>query len=396
VTSRLSTIELLEKLTAFDTTSHKSNLAIIHFIRDYLASFQVSSELIGDASGTKANLLATIGPADAPGIVLSGHTDVVPALEPDWTAPPFQLDERDGRLYGRGTADMKGFIAAVLAQVPDFLTAGLKHPVHFSFSHDEEVGCLGVRSLLPRLADLPARPKLCIVGEPTMMRVVTGHKGKITCETHVRGHACHSSQAPLGVNAIEYAAEVIAFIRAEARRVRCDGPFDPGYGIPHTTMNVGPITGGTVTNVVAADCRFAWEIRHLPDQDPLQLMQRISDYASHELEPQMRAIAPDTSIATSVTNSYPGLDMETQQAAVSFLWSLVGGTLAGKVDFGTEGGFFHKVAGIPSLICGPGDIGVAHKSNEYVEVAQLARADDFLDHLTDRLSQKGALEMLGA
>lgn len=389
-----STIDLLKALVGFDTTSHKSNLPLIQFIRDYLSSFQISSEVIRDESGTKANLLATIGPAEVPGVVLSGHTDVVPALEDDWTTPPFELNERDGMLYGRGCADMKGFVAAVLARVPEFIAADLRQPVHLAFSYDEELGCLGVRSLLPRLMNMPARPRLIIVGEPTMMRVVTGHKGKVTCETHVYGQACHSAQAPLGVNAVEYAAEFIAYIRSEAGRICCQGPFDPGYVIPHTTLNVGPITGGTMTNVVASHCRFAWEIRHLPDQDAEALVQRISDYARSRLEPQMQSVAPATRIETAITNSYPGLDMDAHEAAISFLWSLVGGTVKNKVDFGTEGGFFRKVAGIPTLVCGPGDIAVAHRSNEYVELSQLASADTFLDGLTKRLSQHGALDGL--
>lgn len=388
------TIDLLKDLVGFDTTSSKSNLRIIHFIRDYLASFRIPSELIEDESGTKANLLATIGPAEVPGVVLSGHTDVVPALEGDWTTPPFSLNERDGRLYGRGCADMKGFVAAVLAQVPEFIAADLRHPVHFSFSYDEELGCLGVRRLLPRLMNMPARPALCIVGEPTMMRVVMGHKGKIMCETHVHGHACHSAQAPLGVNAVEYAAELIAYIRSEAHRIRCEGPFDRGYVIPHTTLNVGPIAGGTVTNVVAHHCRFEWEIRHLPDQDPGALVERISDYARRELEPRMRSIALETAIETSVSNSYPGLDMDEQEHVVSYLQALLDGASRGKVDFGTEGGFFQKVAGIPTLVCGPGDIAVAHKSNEYVELSQLEQANTFLDRLTARLSCQGALDLL--
>lgn len=289
---------------------------------------------------------------------------------------------------------MKGFVAAVLAQVPEFIAAGLRHPVHFSFSYDEELGCLGVRSVLPRLMSLPARPRLCVVGEPTMMRVVTGHKGKVTCETHVHGHACHSAQAPLGVNAVEYAAEVISHIRSEARRIRCEGPFDPGYAIPHTTLNVGAIAGGTVTNVVANHCRFAWEIRHLPNHDPAALVERISDYARRALVPQMQSVAPATTIETSISNRYPGLDMDEHDETVSFLRSLGGGLSKSKVDFGTEGGFFHEVAGIPTLICGPGDIAVAHRSNEYVEVSQLAITGSFLDRLTERLAQRGALETL--
>ena len=383
----LSTVELLARLVSFDTTSARSNLDLIHFIRDYLDGFGIPSQLIADDSGAKANLLATIGPADVPGVVLSGHTDVVPAIEEGWTSPPFELHERDGKLFGRGTADMKGFIAAVLAQVPALLSAGLKNPVHFAFSYDEEVGCLGVRKLLPRLAELPAKPWLCIVGEPTMMRTVIGHKGKVACETRVRGHACHSAQAPLGVNAIEYAAELITFIRSEAKRIRCDGPFDEAYVIPHTTLNVGPMSGGHATNIVADSCTFSWEIRHLPDQDPQVLIDRIRAYAAERLEPQMTAIAPETGFAINETNAYPGLDMNANDKAVSFLSQLTGQNSIGKVDFGTEGGFFQKSAGIPALVCGPGDIADAHKRDEFVALDQLKAADAFLAKLTERLAK---------
>jgi acetylornithine deacetylase len=386
-----TTIALLEKLVSFDTTSSKSNLALIDFVREYLASFQVSSELLHNDDGTKANLVATIGPADVAGILLSGHTDVVPALEHDWLSSPFTLTERGGQLFGRGTADMKGFIAAVLAAVPGLVAADLRHPVHLAFSYDEELGCLGVRKLLPAIMALPSRPRLCVIGEPTMMRIVTGHKGKVSCETHIRGHACHSAQAPLGVNAIEYAAEVISFIRSEAQRIRCDGPFSPGYVIPYTTMNVGPITGGIATNVVADSCRFSWEIRHLPDQDPAPIVQRISEYTKCELEPQMHLVAAHTSIETQIRNSYPGLDMDRDQETIALLFSLGGNTSKAKVDFGTEGGFFHTVAGIPTLVFGPGDIAVAHKSNEHIDIAQLDLADQFLHRLTDRLCRSEAL-----
>lgn len=383
----LTTVELLRRLVSFDTTSFRSNLELIGFIRDYLDGFGIASLLVSDDTGAKANLFATIGPADAPGVVLSGHTDVVPALEEGWTSPPFELHERDGKLFGRGAADMKGFIAAVLAQAPALVAAPLRSPVHLAFSYDEEVGCLGVRKLLPLLAALPVRPRLCIVGEPTMMRTVIGHKGKVACETRVRGHACHSAQAPLGVNAIEYAAELISFIRAEARRIRCDGPFDEAYVIPHTTLNVGPMSGGHATNIVAESCLFSWEIRHLPDQDPSILIDRIKAFAADTLEPQMTAIAPEAGFAISETNAYPGLDMEADDRAVSFLSSLTGQNAIGKVDFGTEGGFFQKSASIPALVCGPGDIADAHKRNEFVAIDQIKAADDFLGRLTARLTQ---------
>lgn len=382
-----STVELLDKLISFDTTSFRSNLDLIYFIRDYLAGFGLTSQLISDDTGAKANLLATIGPVDKAGVILSGHTDVVPALEDNWTSPPFTMQERGGKLYGRGSADMKGFIAAVMAQVPAFLAAGLRHPVHLAFSYDEEVGCLGVRKLLPKVAELPVRPWLCIIGEPTMMEVVIGHKGKVSCETHVRGCACHSAQAPLGVNAIEYAADLIGFIKSEAQRIRSEGPFDAAYVIPHTTLNVGPISGGKATNIVADSCVFNWEIRHLPDQDPEPLVARIRAFAKTKLEPLMHAVAPETGFDIALTNAYPGLDMEASDAAVSFLSALTGKNSVGKVDFGTEGGFFQKAGGIPALVCGPGDIADAHKRDEFVDCSQLDAADVFLGRLTRRLSE---------
>jgi acetylornithine deacetylase len=260
---------LLARLISFDTTSRLSNLELIHFIRDYLAEHGVDSGVVEDRSHTKGTLFASVGPADRPGFLLAGHTDVVPVDGQKWTTDPFQLSRCDGRLYGRGSADMKGFIASVLAAVPQFSRRSLHTPIHLAFTCDEEIGCVGLRELLEDAGSLPVTAKMGVVGEPTSMRLVAEHKGKIALRVEVRGQAGHSSNPAAGVNAVEYAAELIAFIRRLNREKEMAGPFDPQYEAPHTTLHVGSVQGGTVLNIIPAECSFEFEIRYLP-QDPPQ------------------------------------------------------------------------------------------------------------------------------
>ncbi len=379
MTPRPATVEMLRRLVAFDTTSRDSNLALIHWVRDYLAGYGIAARLVHDESGRKANLFATIGPAggSAGGIVLSGHTDVVPVDGQDWSSDPFAVEERGGRLYGRGTCDMKGFVAVALALVPEFAAAPLAAPLHLAFSYDEEVGCIGVRRLLAELAASGIRPAACIVGEPTNMEVVRAHKGKLSYRCHVRGYECHSSLAPRGVNAVEYAAALIAHLTAMGRRCAAEGPFDRAFDIPHTTVHVGTIQGGTALNIVPKDCRFDFEFRHLPGEDPEAMLRAVQEHAALQLEPAMHAIHRDTGFRWEKLSSFPAADTSEDAEIVSLAKRATGRNSAGKVAFGCEAGLY-EAAGIPTVICGPGHIDQAHKPDEFVALAQLAECETFL------------------
>ncbi|MBL6928484.1 MAG: acetylornithine deacetylase [Rhodospirillales bacterium] len=383
-----ATVELIRKLVAFDTVSRNSNLELIEFIRSYLVANGVESQIIPSADGRKANLFATIGPRDRGGVMLSGHTDVVPVDSAEWSSDPFRVEERDQKLFGRGTADMKGFVAVALAQVPHFLSVDLKTPIHLAFSFDEEIGCLGVRPMIEAIKDLDVQPALCVVGEPTNMQVMTGHKGNVSTRVHVRGLECHSSRAPMGVNAVEYAAELITFIKGVARRLAAQGARDTAYDIPFTTAHVGKIDGGTALNVVPRDCRFEFEFRFLPADDPQSLLGEVKDYARETLEPLMKAVDPDTGFEWEEKFSFPGLDTAPDAPVVSLVTALCGNEKTGRVAYGTEGGLFFDLAGIPSVICGPGDIDQAHKPNEFITLEQVSKCEDFMRRLADICSRE--------
>ncbi|HSK38857.1 MAG TPA: acetylornithine deacetylase [Arenibaculum sp.] len=381
-------LDMLEDLIAFDTTSRNSNLELIRFVRDYLARLGIESTLVHDETGTKANLYATIGPRDRGGILLSGHTDVVPVDGQEWDGDPFRLVERDGRLYGRGTADMKGFVAVALAFAPQFARARLKRPIHYALSYDEEVGCIGVRGLIEHLRRLPVRPEMCVVGEPTGMQVVVAHKGKLAIRCRVHGHECHSSLAPAGVNAVEYAAELVAYLKGMARRFATRGPFDHGYDVPHTTVHTGCIHGGTALNIVPADCAFEFEFRYLPVQDPTELLAEVQSHAHGSLEPEMKAVAPHAGFSWEEMSFSPGLDADPEEEVVTLAKTLAVQNGHGKVAYGTEAGLFRNRAEIPTVVCGPGSIAQAHKPNEYVEIAQVAKAEAFMRRLIE-MAQAG-------
>lgn len=370
---------LLEKLVAFETVSRASNLNLIEFIRGYLDELGVASQLVYNDSGSKANLWATIGPADRGGIVLSGHTDVVPVDGQAWTFPPFKLTERDGKLYGRGSADMKGFLACMLAAVPTFLATPLRTPIHLAFSYDEEVGCLGVRSLLEYIKEQAHPPVACIVGEPTELKPILGHKGKLAMRCHVHGAACHSAYAPDGVNAIEYASHLIVKLTemgAELRDKQLDYRFDP----PFTTLQTGTISGGNALNIVPTDCCFDWEIRTLPSADGEQICSELKQYACQELEPQMRAVKADTGIHFEPLQAYPGLLLDQSAPLAKFIALLANSSDFSTVAFGTEGGLFHQV-GIPAVICGPGSMAQGHKPDEFIAIEQLHKCDAMMRRL---------------
>ncbi len=378
---------MIERLVAFDTTSRNSNLDLIHYVRDYLKGLGVESHLTFDDDERKANLYATLGRTDIGGIALSGHTDVVPVDGQDWSSDPWRMRERDGRLYGRGTCDMKGFIAVALVCAPRFLENDLELPIHLCLSYDEEVGCQGVPRLLAFLAEQPVKPRACIVGEPTDMKVMVGHKGTLSHTCHVRGHACHSALAPQGVNAIEAAAKVIVKLNEMALRKAKEGPFDEDYDVPHATVHTGVIEGGTALNIVPADCRFEFEFRTVAADVPWALLAEVQDYAHKELEPAMQAIDPATGFSWAKLSSYPGLDLAPDEEVVTLAKQLTGGNTTGKVAFGTEGGLFHE-SGIPAVICGPGSIAQAHKPDEFVSLEQVTLCERFMSRLLDRISAR--------
>ncbi|MGG5289841.1 acetylornithine deacetylase [Pseudomonas shirazensis] len=380
--SELSSQQLLARLIGFATVSRDSNLQLISFIRDYLAELGVVSELFFNAEGTKANLFASIGPTDRGGVVLSGHTDVVPVDGQAWSVDPFVMTERDGRLYGRGTADMKGFIASVLAAVPAFLAQPLHTPVHLAFSYDEEVGCLGVRSMLEALAQRPHKPRLCLIGEPTELKPVLGHKGKLAMRCQVQGAACHSAYAPYGVNAIEYAARMIDKLGeiGQALAEDQDARFDP----PFSTVQTGVIKGGRALNIVPEECEFDFEVRALPGFAAEAVADQLQAYAEAELLPRMRAVSAASDIRLWPLSAYPGLATAADSEAAQLVALLSGSSEFGTVAFGTEGGLFDQ-AGIATVVCGPGSMEQGHRPDEFVSVAQLLGCDAMLLRLVDYL-----------
>ena len=371
--------EMLARLIAFDTTSRESNLPLIAFVEEYLAGWGVPSIRVDYEGGSKTNLYATIGPNIAGGIVLSGHTDVVPVDGQAWTTDPFTLVERDGLLFGRGTCDMKGFIAVALAMVPEFIKSAKLTPIHLALSCDEEVGCRGVRPLVAHMRDHLPKPRLAIVGEPTSMQVVNAHKSAITFTTEVTGHEAHSSCTHLGVNAIMVAGELLG----EVNRIRADvhgrqdasRRFDP----PHSTVHVGLINGGTAKNIIPRLCSFMWETRLLPDADPEEVPARFEAFAK-TLEPGMKAIAASAGINNIRTNHVPGLAPEDDSPAEQLALHLAEANGAHAVSYCTEAGLFQQI-GIPSVICGPGSIEQAHKPDEYVSIDQMQKCLRFLRRL---------------
>jgi acetylornithine deacetylase len=377
-------VEMLRRLVAFPTVSHDSNLELIHFVRDTLKPYDADVRLTHDDGKRKANLFATLGPRGAGGVVLSGHTDVVPVQGQAWETNPFDLVEKEARLYGRGTCDMKGFIACALALVPGLMERGLTSPLHLAFSYDEEVGCLGVGRLISDLQRAGVRPRACIVGEPTGMRPVIAHKGKRGYRCTVRGLAGHSAYAPHGVNAVEYAAEAVAFLKNLARRHRDQGPYDRGFDIVHTTIHTGVIRGGTALNIIPHDCTFDFEFRHLPGDDPDRLLHEFRDYLKTRLEPEMRAVHAAAGFIIEPLSSIPVLDTSPEAEVVALAQEFSGSTEFGKVSFGTKASQFHE-ARIPTVVCGPGSIAQAHKPNEFVELEQISRCDAFLRRLADRI-----------
>ncbi|PIJ50422.1 acetylornithine deacetylase (ArgE) [Erwinia sp. OLTSP20] len=375
---------ILATLLAFDTTSRESNLALIDYIDDVLQSSGIRTQRFYATDGSKANLYARLGPPGPGGIMLSGHTDVVPVDGQQWTVAPFELTCKNQRYYGRGSADMKGFIACVLAAVPDFLASPLQQPLHLAFSYDEEVGCLGVRSLVDYLRTSQDKPALCIVGEPTEMRPVYGHKGKLAMRCHIHGHACHSAYAPEGVNAIEYAARIINQLSQMGEHLA--ESQDPRFDPPYSTLQVGLIHGGSALNIVPEHCQFDFEIRHLPDVTLERPLAELKQFVDQQLLKPMQARAPHSDIRFQTLSQYPGLLTDPQSAFAKALAQWSGSEAFSTVAFGTEGGLFDQ-AGVATLICGPGSMAQGHKADEYVSVEQLQRCMAMLKNLADWMAR---------
>jgi acetylornithine deacetylase len=373
--------ELLARLVAFDTTSRHSNLGLIAFIEDYLLQHGVLSRRVASDDGEKASLYATIGPECEGGVALSGHTDVVPVDGQTWTSDPFALRTADGRFYGRGTADMKGFLAAVLAATPDFKRRKLKTPIHYAFSYDEEIGCIGVRPMIAELGKGLAKPRMVIVGEPTSMRVVDAHKGPVRWLVEVKGRAVHSSMAPLGVNAITFAARMVGEIERvenELKRTTVNPRFDP----PYPTVQVTTLNGGTASNIIPISCTFGFEVRALPGSNPELIERRLRRFAETECLPEMRAVAPEAEISITRREGVPPFGADPASDVVALALKLTGQNETHTVSFATEAGLFQD-AGAPAVICGPGDIAQAHTADEWIAESEIAKCAAFLKRLGD-------------
>jgi acetylornithine deacetylase len=381
-----ATLSILRQLISFDTTSAHSNLALLAWVQDYLRGHGVKSELIYNDEKTKANLYATLGPAGRAGVMLSGHTDTVPVTGQHWTHPPHELCEVQGRFYGRGTADMKGFIAVALAAVPAMQAARLQTPIHLALSYDEEIGCVGVRRMITMLQQHPIKPALCIIGEPTGLQVVNKHKGKLAARVTVRGKACHSGMAPQGVNAVNYAARLIGWLEQQANTRQLQGPFEDGYDIPFSTVHTGTVQGGQALNIVPDHCSFVFEMRNIAAEDPRDLLAQLRDQAD-TLASEMRQADDSSRIDIDISTEYPGLSTAQDSEAIAFVRQLTSTEAPlGNINFGTEGGLFSQELKIPTVVCGPGSMDQGHKPDEYIELVQLQQCQAFMQRLIDHLS----------
>ncbi len=376
--------EILERLLAFDTVSHRPNMDLMGYVRGLLEEAGLTVTLVPDAGGGKANLFASTGPGAVGGVMLSGHTDVVPVEGQAWTVPPFALTEADGRYYGRGAADMKGFVACAVEAMLLASRRPLKVPLHLALSYDEEIGCMGVRSLIDLLADAPVKPRFCIVGEPTGMQVATGHKGKVALRATCRGREGHSALAPLALNALHLAGDFLAAVRRVQAEVAATGLRDGDYDVPYTTLHVGKMSGGVQVNIVPNQATLDFEIRSLAGEDVVGLVRRLEAEAEAIVAP-LRAEFPEAAITVERQWDYPGLGTPSDAEVVRFVKALTGANGTMKVAFGTEGGLFDARLGVPTVICGPGSMGQGHKPDEWVSVEQIERCQGMLAALVGRL-----------
>ncbi|MCK0195713.1 acetylornithine deacetylase [Ancylobacter sp. 6x-1] len=374
-------LDLLADLVAFPTISADTNVPLIDYVEGFLAGHGVTATRIPTEDGQKANLFAVVGPPDRPGVILSGHTDVVPVAGQPWLDDPFRLRVTPDRAIGRGAADMKGFVACALRAVAKAASRPLARPIILALSHDEEIGCIGVRRLLPALAGLEPRPDLCIVGENTGMRVLTAHKGKVMGSIDITGVAGHSSEPEKGVNAILLASDMIQVARAIQLRLKASARPDPDLSVPYTTLHVGVISGGTKVNIIPQNCSIGFEIRNHPEDDPDLILDELSEAA--------RALAarhPGSAVTVAVSNRYPGLATDPDEPGVAFVQRLAGANGVGKAAYGTEAGLFRETLGITTVVCGPGDVAQCHTPEEYLLLSQITACDMLLDRLIESLS----------
>ncbi len=375
---------ILDRLLAFDTVSSKPNIALMEYVKSLLEGAGLAVTLVPDPSGGKANLFASTGPAGVGGIMLSGHTDVVPVEGQLWTKPPFALTETDGRYYGRGAADMKGFVACAIEAMLEAARRPLKVPLHLALSYDEEIGCMGVRSLIDLLAAAPVKPRFCIVGEPTGMQVATGHKGKVALRATCVGREGHSALAPLTLNALHLGADFLSAVRRLQAEVAATGLKDGDYDVPYTTLHVGKMSGGVQVNIVPNLAVLDFEIRSLAGEDVAGLITRLEAEAEAIVAP-LRGEFPEAAIRVERLWDYPGLGTPTDADVVRFVKGLTGANGTIKVAFGTEGGLFDARLGVPTVICGPGSMAQGHKPDEFVAVEQIERCRGMLAALVGRL-----------
>ena len=380
----MTTLDYLKKLLSFDTTSAHSNSELITWVQSELLAMGAIVKIIPNEDGSKANLFATLGPKDIGGVMLSGHTDVVPVTGQDWTVPAFSMTRRDGKVFGRGTTDMKGFIASMMTAAREASVQNLKTPLHLALSYDEEVGCIGVRSMIDMLNNAPIRPQMCIVGEPTGLLVATGHKGKIAARAKCIGCAGHSALAPFAVNALYLANDFITKLRKVQETLRLGATQDHDYDVPYTTLHVGRIKGGGALNIVPHLCELDFEIRNLAQDDAAEILNNLTQ-AAKSIALEAQNIASEANIEIEVFNTYPGLDTASNEPVVGFVKSLTGANSTIKVAYGTEGGLFDQRLGVPTVVCGPGDMVQGHKPDEFITETQLSACDAMLDNLIQRL-----------
>ena len=380
----MSTLDYLEKLLSYDTTSAHSNSELITWAQSELLSLGAAVKIIPNEDKSKANLFATLGPKDFGGVMLSGHTDVVPVAGQDWTVPAFSMTRKDGKVFGRGSADMKGFIASMMNAARKASAQSLKTPLHLALSYDEEVGCIGVRSMIDMLSNAPARPQMCIVGEPTGLLVATGHKGKIAARAKCTGRAGHSALAPFAVNALYLANDFITKLRKVQETLRLGATQDHDYDVPYTTLHVGRIKGGGALNIVPHLCELDFEIRNLAQDDAAEILNNLTQ-AAKSIALEAQNIASEANIEIEVFNTYPGLNTASNEPVVGFVKSLTGANSTIKVAYGTEGGLFDQRLGVPTVVCGPGDMAQGHKPDEFITETQLSACDAMLDNLIQRL-----------
>ena len=386
-----SAIEILSQLISFDTTSSKSNKPMINFISEVLDKHNISCNIGSNQEGTKGDLIATIGPMVEGGIVLSGHTDTVPVEGQNWDSDPFTLTQKNKLVFGRGSCDMKGFIAVILSLIPEIQTQTLKVPIHLAFSYDEEVGCLGAPGLIARLIRDVPMPMGAIIGEPTGMKLVNAHKGGKLLETEIIGHPGHASQTQAGVNAISIAGECIAFLNSKANAFKKDGTRDERMEPPYNTINIGTIDGGTASNIIAGNCRFSWNCRSITEVDLDNLIKQFSDHCNNEILPPHLEINSDVKITTKEIHGLPPLMQDPDNPIEAILRQLTGQNQTKGVAFGTEAGLFSN-AGIPSVVYGPGFIDQAHKPNEYISITQIEECIKFIRQLATWASNTGSPE----